>query len=165
MIRHTLQAWDRGGAAIHPEHLLEGKEVTKSPLKRHPIGTGPYKFKEWVTGEKIILDANPDYFDGRPYISRTLTRIIPDSATMFLELKADRIDEMALSPLQYTRQTDTPWFRDNFTKYKYLGFGVQLPGLQPSRTPNSRIKRVRQAITMAIDREGIVQGILLGFAR
>jgi peptide/nickel transport system substrate-binding protein len=154
----ALGSW---GQAVHPRHLLEGKEVTESPLKRHPIGTGPYKFREWKTGEKIMLDANPDYCEGKPYISRTMTRIIPDPATMFLELKASRIDMMSLSPLQYTRQTATTWFNENFQKYKYLQFGYTYMGynLQDSKFKD---KRIRQAITMAIDRKGIVEGILLG---
>ena len=76
----------------------------------------------YKTGEKIVVDANPDYFAGRPYISRVLTRVIPDLATMFLELKAGRIDQMGLTPLQYTRQTNSREFEKNFRKYKYLSF-------------------------------------------
>ncbi|MCJ7795932.1 MAG: ABC transporter substrate-binding protein, partial [Thermoleophilia bacterium] len=48
----ALMSWSVG---ILPKHLLAGKEITTSPLGRHPIGTGPYKFKEWVTGQKIVL--------------------------------------------------------------------------------------------------------------
>jgi peptide/nickel transport system substrate-binding protein len=144
-----------------PSHLLEGTKITESPMKREPIGTGPYKFHEWKTGEKIVVDANPDCFDGRPYISRVLTRIIPDLATMFLELKAGRIDQMGLTPLQYARQTNTKWFTDNFTKYKYLSFGYAYLGynLQDWKFKD---KRVRQALTTAINRESLIQGVLLG---
>ena len=81
----ALMSW---GAAILPKHLLDGKDITKSPLTRHPIGTGPYKFKEWVTGTKIVLVSNPDYYEGRPYLDGYIMRIIPDTATMFLELRA-----------------------------------------------------------------------------
>ena len=84
----ALISW---GSAILPRHLLAGKDITKSPLKRHPIGTGPYMFKEWIAGQKIVLVSNPDYFEGRPYIDGYITRIIPDTATMFLELRAQGI--------------------------------------------------------------------------
>ncbi len=154
----ALGSW---GQAVHPRHLLAGTNVVDSPLKRHPIGTGPYKFKEWNTGEKIVLDANSDYFDGKPYISRTMTRIIPDPATMFLELKSGRIDMMGLSPFQYTRQTSTQWFGDHYKKYKYLATGYTYLGYN-LQNEKFKDKRVRQAITMAIDREGIVEGVLLG---
>jgi len=154
----ALASWGQG---MLPVHLLEGEEITKSPLKREPVGTGPFRFREWKTGEKIIVDANPDYFDGRPYISRVLTRTIPDLATMFLELKATRIDQMALTPLQYTRQTDTKWFQENFNKYKYLSFGYTYLGYN-LKDWKFQDRRVRQALTLAINRESIVQGVLLG---
>src|SRR3972149_1869304 len=63
----ALASW---GPAILPTHLLEGKAIAKSDLARHPIGTGPYKFVEWKTGEKIVLEANPEYWEGKPYIER-----------------------------------------------------------------------------------------------
>jgi len=59
----ALYAWL---SDIVPKHLLEGKEVKDSPLARHPIGTGPYKFVSWKAGTSSVLKSNPDYFDGRP---------------------------------------------------------------------------------------------------
>jgi peptide/nickel transport system substrate-binding protein len=154
----ALGSWT---TSILPAHLLEGKDITKSPLKREPIGTGPYKFVEWKTGEKIVVDANKDYFAGRPYISRVLTRIIPDPATMFLELKAGRVDQMGLSPLQFSRQSTGKWWEENFRKYKYLAFGYTYLGYN-LKDWRFQDKRVRQALTSAINRESIVQGVLLG---
>jgi len=154
----ALGSW---GAGVLPRHLLEGTDITQSPLKRNPIGTGPFRFKEWATGEKIVVDAYDDYYDGRPYISRVLTRIIPDLATMFLELKAGRIDQMGLSPLQFTRQTETKQFKENFNKYKYLSFGYTYLGYN-LKDWRFQDKRVRQALTTAINRDSIVQGVLLG---
>jgi len=154
----ALGSW---GQDMLPAHLLEGEDITKSPLKRMPVGTGPYQFKQWTTQEKIIVDAYPDYYDGRPYISRVLTRVIPDLATMFLELKAGRIDQMGLTPLQYTRQTDTKWFRENFHKYKYLSRSYTYLGYN-LKDWRFQDRRVRQALTMAINRESIVEGVLLG---
>ena len=90
----ALGSW---GQSMLPAHLLEGKDVNQSPLRRNPIGTGPYKFAEWKTGERIVVDSYHDYFEGRPYIDRVMTRVIPDLATMFLELKAGRLDLMSLS--------------------------------------------------------------------
>jgi len=84
---------------ILPSHLLEGKDITESPLGRHPIGTGAYKFKEWKTGEKLVFDANPDYFEGKPGISRVIIRIIPDPTAIFMNLKAGEVDKASVSPL------------------------------------------------------------------
>ncbi len=157
----ALGSW---GQAMHPAHLLEGKDVNQSPLRRNPIGTGPYKFAEWKTGERIVVDSYHDYFEGRPYIDRVMTRVIPDPATMFLELKAGRLDWMGLSPLQYKRQTDTPWFKENFVRYKYLAFGYTYLGYN-LKDWKFQDKKVRQALTTAIDRDSIVQGVLLGLGQ
>jgi peptide/nickel transport system substrate-binding protein len=157
----ALGSWAQ---AMHPAHLLEGKDVTKSPLKRDPIGTGPYRFVEWKIQERIILDSNHDYFEGRPYIDRVMTRVIPDLATMFLELKAGRLDWTGLTPLQYRRQTTTKWFDENFVKYKYVGFNYVYLGYN---LLNSKFedKKVRQALTTAINRDSIIEGVLLGLGK
>ena len=147
--------------SILPKHLLEGQDITKSPLIRHPIGTGPYKFKEWISGQKIVLEYNPDYFEGRPYINWHITRVIPDMATMFLELKAGGIDYMGLTPLQYRRQTETKWFKKHFKKYRYLSASYTYLGYN-LRHPFFKDKRVRQALSYAINKKEIIEGVLLG---
>ncbi|MEA2014837.1 MAG: peptide-binding protein [Thermodesulfobacteriota bacterium] len=157
----ALMSW---GASVLPRHLLEGKDVTKTPLARHPIGTGPYMFKEWKAGQKIVLLSNPDYFEGRPCIDGYIMRIIPDMATMFLELRAKGIDRMGLTPLQYTRQTENNLFRGNFKKYRYLSFSYTYLGYN-LENPLFRDRRVRQAISYAIDKGEIVEGVLLGLGQ
>jgi len=157
----ALISWS---SAILPKHLLAGKDITKSPLSRHPVGTGPYKFKEWVAGQKIVLVSNEDYFDGRPYIDGRISRIIPDMATMFLELRAQNIGMMGLTPLQYTRQTDNNLFKENFNKYRYLSFAYTYMGYNLTN-PLFTDKRVRQAISYAINKEEIVSGVLLGLGK
>jgi len=157
----ALGSW---GSAILPKHLLTGTPITKSPLSRHPIGTGPYIFDKWITGEKIVLHANPNYFEGRPYIDRYIYRIIPDMATMFMELQNGTIDEMGLTPLQYKRQTNTPFFKKNFRKYKYLSFSYTYLGYN-LKEPLFKDKRVRQAISYAIDKKEIVEGVLFGLGK
>jgi len=154
----ALISW---ASSILPKHLLEGKDITKSPLSRHPIGTGPYMFKEWVTGQKIALVSNPDYFEGRPYIDGYIMRVIPDMATMFLELRAKGIDRMNLTPLQYTRQTENSLFRKNYNKYRYLSFGYSYLGYN-LENPIFQDRRVRQAISHAINKEEIIDGVMLG---
>ena len=157
----ALISWS---SAILPRHLLAGKDITKSPLSRHPIGTGPYKFKEWVAAQKIVMVSNENYFDGRPYIDGRITRIIPDMATMFLELRAQNIDMMGLTPLQYTRQTDSPLFKEKFDKYRYLSFAYTYLGYNLTN-PLFTDKRVRQAISYAINKDEIVSGVLLGLGK
>jgi peptide/nickel transport system substrate-binding protein len=155
----ALLSW---ATAIHPRHLLEGTDILRSPLSRSPVGTGPYRFGEWVSGEKIVLEANPDYFEGPPYIRRVVYRIIPDVSTQFLELQTGSLDFMGLTPLQFDRQTDTLAFRRNYNKYQYLSFGYTYLGYN-LRRPLFADKRVRQALAYAIDEQELIDGVLLGY--
>lgn len=157
----ALISWSN---AVLPRHLLEGKDITKSPLARHPIGTGPYKFKEWIAGQKIVLVSNPDYFEGRPYLDGRITRIIPDPATMFLELRARNLDMMGLTPLQYTRQTEASLFKNHFNKYRYLSFSYTYLGYN-LKNPLFADKRIRQSISYAIKKDEIISGVLLGLGK
>jgi peptide/nickel transport system substrate-binding protein len=154
----ALISW---GASIMPRHLLEGKDITTSPLGRAPVGTGPYKFKEWVTADRIALTSNHDYFEGRPYVDRRIFRVIPDSATIFLELKNSGVDMSGLTPLQYAKQTEYPKFRQQFNKFKYLSFSYVYLGYNLKHS-FFKDKRVRQALSYAINKEEIIDGILLG---
>ncbi len=154
----ALGSW---GVSILPKHLLEGKEITQSPLSRHPVGTGPYRFVEWKPGEKVVLEANADYFEGRPYIKRVVYRIVPDQSTQFMELRSGGLDFMNLTPIQYRTQTDTLAFRRLFAKYRYLAFNYTYLGYNLER-PLFRDRRVRQALSYAIDKQEIIDGVLLG---
>lgn len=154
----ALVSWS---VAIMPRHLLEGQDITRSPLTRKPVGTGPFVFKEWIAGDRVVLEANDNYWDGRPYIDKYIMRIIPDMATTFLELKRYSIDMMGLTPLQFVRQTDYPTFNREFNKYQYLAFSYVYVGYNLKHTL-FRDKRVRQALSHAIDRREIIEGILLG---
>jgi len=155
----ALLSW---ATMIHPRHLLEGQDVTKSSLARKPIGTGPYRFSEWISGEKIVLESNPDYFEGQPFIKRVVYRIIPDISTQFLELQTGSLDYMGLSPLQFDRQTDTPAFRRLYNKYSYLSFGYSYLGYN-LRRPMFQDKRVRQALSYAINKQELIDGVLMGY--
>jgi peptide/nickel transport system substrate-binding protein len=157
----ALESW---GLSILPEHLLKNRDIVKSELSRHPIGTGPYIFESWETGAKIVLKSNHKYFEGRPYIDSYVYRIIPDSATMFLELQSGTIDRMGLTPLQYQRQTETPYFKSNFTKYRYVSFAYTYLGYN-LKNPLFSDKLVRQAISYAIDKQELIDVVLMGLGQ
>jgi peptide/nickel transport system substrate-binding protein len=162
----ALLSW---GIWILPRHILEaawkgGVDLRTTRQNRHPIGSGPYRFVEWKTGEKVVLERNPDYFEGRPYLKRVVYRIIPDQSTIFLELKATNIDMAALTPIQFRRQTDYPAFRKSFNRYQYLSNGYAYLGFN-LLDPRFQDKRVRQAMAHAIDKREIIEGVLLGLGR
>ncbi len=157
----ALESWAIG---MLPKHILVEKDINTDPFNRNPVGTGPYKFREWVAGQKIVLDANDHYFEGRPHIDQVIYRIIPDSSTMFQELLSGGIDMMGLNPLQYLRKSETRRIKENYRKFRYPANGFTYLGYN-LRNPLFADKHVRQALAYAIDRQAIIDGIVLGLGR
>jgi peptide/nickel transport system substrate-binding protein len=155
----ALESW---GMGILPKHILENKDITTEYYSRNPIGTGPYRLREWVTGQKIVLEANESYYEGRPGIDKFIARVIPDTATMFLELKFGGIDFMGITPPQYKLQANKKIFNQYFNKFRYPAFGYTYLGYN-LLDPKFSDRRVRQAITHAINKKDIIAGVLLGY--
>lgn len=157
----ALVSWT--GLSILPKHIFEHENIMDTKLSRSPTVTiGPYMLKDWQSQQSITLQSNPEYFDGPVWISERITRIIPDQATQFLELTAGKIDQADLTPMQYTRQFENNSFlKENYNRYKYLGFGYTYLGFNLKRKPFDN-KLVREAIAYAIDREEILKGVQFG---
>ena len=154
----AMESWMMG---VIPKHLLEHEDLNTTTFLRHPVGSGPYRFVRWKTGELIELAANPDYFEHRPYIDRYLYRIIPDQATLFLELLTGGVDEAGLSPLQYRRQTSGAFIQRAYRKFRYPSFGFTYLGYN-LHDPRFADVRVRRALNLAIDKQAILDGVLFG---
>ena len=106
---------------VIPEHLFRDEEdIRSSVYARAPIGTGPYRFTRWESGQFMVLEANEDYFEHAPHIKRYVYRIIPDQSVEFLELLSGGIDSMSLNPYQYMYRSDTQEFEERIEKYLYL---------------------------------------------
>lgn len=157
----ALESWAMG---MIPRHILNGKDLNNDPFNRNPVGTGPYRFKEWVSGQKIVLVANDAYFEGRPNIDQYIFRIIPDNSTMFQELLSGGVDMMGLNPLQYLRKSESRRIKENYVKFRYPANGYTYLGYNLSN-PLFADKKVRQALAHAIDRQSIIDGVLLGIGR
>jgi peptide/nickel transport system substrate-binding protein len=161
----ALSSWSMW---VLPKHLLEpwvkqGK-LREAPQNGNPVGTGAYRFKEWKSGEKVVLVANSDYHEGRPYLSRVVYRIIPSQGTIFLELKAKGVDLASLTAIQYARQIDYPAFRKAYKKYRYPSSGYTYFGFN-LRDPRFADRRVRHAFAHAINKQELINGVVMGFAR
>ncbi|HZP36148.1 MAG TPA: peptide-binding protein [Methylomirabilota bacterium] len=162
----AVETW---GTYILPKHLLqsfaEAGTLRESPQNSHPVGTGPYRFQEWKPGEKVVLLANPDYYEGRPYLSRVVYRVIPSQATIFLELKARGVDYVStLTGIQYARQTEYPAFRKAYHKYRYPASDYTFLGFN-LKDPRFADRRVRRAFAHAINKQELIDGVRLGLAR
>jgi len=78
---------------IAPKHLLKGQELQSAATNYHPIGTGPFRFKSWdKTTNQIELQANPNYFEGRPYLDTIVVKTYPDNTSLWSGLMRGEVD-------------------------------------------------------------------------
>ncbi len=156
----ALDSW----ASLHvlPKHILQGQDINNTDFARHPVGSHYYQLASWKNGESISLVRNPNATQGPPRIERLMSRIIPDKAAQFLELMADNIDSMGLNSVQYARIFPArPELNQQFNLYKELGNSYTYLGFNLKRKPFDDV-RVRKAFNYAIDKQEIIDGVLLG---
>jgi peptide/nickel transport system substrate-binding protein len=76
---------------ILPKHLYEGTDWSENPHNLSPIGSGPFRFEQWVPGDRIELVSNDDYFGEGPYLDRITYRIIPDRDEAFAAMESGEV--------------------------------------------------------------------------
>lgn len=156
----ALDSW--AGLQILPKHILQGQDINTTAFARHPVGSSYYKLDQWLNGERISLVRNPYATAGQANIQRLVSRFIPDVASQFLELLADNIDYMSLNPIQYARIFPArPDLNKKIALYKELGNSYTYLGFNLKHKPFDDV-RVRKAINYAIDKQEIIDGVLLG---
>ncbi|MDD2828014.1 MAG: peptide-binding protein [Sulfuricurvum sp.] len=157
----ALEVWMMG---IVPKHILEKEgDIMGSSFNTHPIGTGPFVLTKLEFSKQIELDSNPSYFEHKPKIDKIIFHVISDPMTRFLMLKNGEIDIDGLEPMQYERQIDRE-FHKQFNhlelpshSYTYLGFNLRLKKFQDPR--------VREALSLAINRQELVDILFLNHGR
>lgn len=147
-----------GGMNLWPKHPFEGMEfidISTSPLVREGvIGSGPFKMGEFVPDQYYVLEANEDYFKGRPHLDRLIFRI--GLTTVAAWMPGLESGEIQIGDMVNGLDRERALENDNLTVV-----GAPLPGAM-SIWPNHKNfedKRVLQALIYAIDREAITQGI------
>ena len=163
------QALDGFWWAPLPKHLLEGvapAELSQHPFNRRPVGSGPFTFVEWRPNQSLTLQANPQFpagLGGPPNLQRVVWRVVPEATTMVTELLSGSTDAIGYTLLP-----------DQAVQIRaQQGQGVELRH-HPSREftfvawnntrPLFADAAVRRALTLALNREEIITGLLQGFA-
>jgi len=152
----ALQAFTMG---IIPKHLLEGQDINVAPFNHRPIGTGPFVFREWVPDVHIIVDRNERYFGNVPYLNSIKWRIIPDDEVRLMELEAGGIDLAGIPPHHYRRMLGVR----HITVHRFPGLSFNYFGWN-ERLPKFDDDRVRNALTLALDRATMAKAIYEGLA-
>lgn len=162
-----LLALNRGEAQVLPRHLYEGTDLLRNPKNVRPVGTGPFRFKEWVRGERIVLERNPDYWDaGKPYLDGVVFRVIPDAATRAAALERGDVqygNASPIGPVDLQRFEKLPGLRVETRGYEYWGTSLMLEF--NLRNPQLQDVRVRRAIAHAIDLPSLVRVVYRGFGK
>jgi ABC-type transport system substrate-binding protein len=164
----AIGTWAMG---ILPEHLLNAEALRKEALRlgkdpetfsmrqsafnRHPIGCGPFLFREWKSDQFITLDRFDGYWEGPPNYKKYVFRVIPDLLTQEMEFYAGTIDSYGVQPHQVKRLKEDLRFQ-SFSGpsfgYTYIGYNM--------RRPPFNDRRVRQALSMAIDLDKIIKFVI-----
>ena len=142
-----------GFAKVVPREVVEN---LGDGFGQHPVGTGPFKFEEWARDKHIILDANPDYFEGRPKLDQLVYRIFMGEPLdqMFAEFERGNLEDSGIP----TRERPNLL---NGRKYQFIRrpiLGLSFLGINTTKKPLDD-PRIRQAINYAIDRRTIMHDI------
>ena len=134
---------------------------------RSPLGVGPFKFKEWVTGDKLVLERNPDFAwgpehasDDPPYVEFLEFRILPEYATRLLGLESGEVDFANVDPRDVERLQGA----DQLDMLAGLSTGAGDFLFTNTTIPPFDDLRVRQAFSLALDREVLVKVSMMGHA-
>lgn len=129
-------------------------EEDEEGYARNPIGTGPYKFIEWSTGEKIEVTAFDDYYRGRASIDGITFKIMNDTSTAAIALERGELDILPRAALtdknSLTENENIEWYETDLAGSTFVIFNYQ-------NGPFSK-REVRQAVGYAIDKEAMLQG-------
>jgi ABC-type transport system substrate-binding protein len=166
----AFATWSMG---ILPAHLLNDRALAReaaekgvpadtftmrqSRFSRHPVGCGPFVFKEWKSDQYVRLIRFDDYWEGAPNYREYVMRIIPDSLTQEMEFYAGTVDDYSVLPHQVERLSKDK----RFQHFSGTAFGYTYIGYNMRRKPFDD-PRVRRALGMAIDTQKIIDYILYG---
>jgi peptide/nickel transport system substrate-binding protein len=163
--RYPYQLSDAVEGGILPEHVF-GKipfdQWTTHDWSAHSIGSGPFLLQSHRPAVETVLVRNPRYFEaGLPYLDRVVVRYVPDISNLLTQLLAGDIDYLeGVSPRDAARLSSNA----ELTLLAFDAPGYDYIGWNELRSPFD-VPEVRRALTLAIDREALVQDLLFGFGR
>jgi peptide/nickel transport system substrate-binding protein len=146
---------------ILPKHLLDSipsEEMESAAFNRAPVGNGPFRFVRWRQNEETVFEANLDFADGRPRLDRIVFRVIPDQTaieTAFLSGQIDFVERLRFESVGRLRKDPKVQVLTYLQRgYTYIAWNQRLPLFAEPE--------VRRALTLAIDRQGLVDAVAFG---
>ncbi len=146
--------------AITPFSIVSPTAVKESGDKysSNPVGTGAFKFVRWDRKDKIVLEANENYWDGRPNLDRVIFRSIPDNSVRLIELQ-----QGSLHAMEFPNPDDLQQIKDddNIELLSKPGMSIGYLAMNMDKSPFDNHK-VRLAINHAIDKSAIIEHLYQG---
>ncbi len=154
----------KDGTKIDQDSL--GLEFNNHWASRKPIGTGPYRFVKFKKGSQVVLESADQYWGRQPAIDKIVFEIVKKAQPAFLQLKADKLDFTSLNPPLYKEQikqagSDSPFKKGELEYEKVDQFVYYYVGWNSEKALFSD-KRVRRAMTHALNRRELLENVLHG---
>ncbi|MBN2018650.1 MAG: hypothetical protein JW749_00310 [Sedimentisphaerales bacterium] len=155
--------WDIG---IYPKHVYQFKDAKEFNQRvSEPVGSGPYVFERWDFGSQIVLRRNENYWGPKPKIKKVVYKFVTNPIAAIQALKAHQVDLVIIhDPGQFADLAADEEFNKEFNCLPYWASGDPFYFIGwNADTPYFSDVRVRQAMTLAINREQIVSKLLKGY--
>jgi len=155
--------------SILPKHIWETmtRDQVMEFKNENPIGTGPFKFSEWKTGEYAKVVVNENYWKGRPYIDAVIFKHYDSMDAVVLGLRAGEIDTVGISTLfppvvkELEQDPQIKVVASTHLRWNYIGFNCNETG---TGNPTLRDSKVRLALRYTVDKDTYVRLAFLGYA-
>ncbi len=148
-----------GGVMVPPQYI---KEKGDEYFSQHPVGTGPFKFVSWQKDNQVVMEANPDYWGGKPKVDRLVFRAIPNAADTLAALRTGEVDIAANITADAADQLQGVSDRKVVSGPGIRTYYLEIDTRQAGPLAD---KRVRQAMNYAVDVDTLVKTVLGGHAR
>src|SRR5262249_19449654 len=149
---------------VLPEKRFAGKDFVKAKENRAPLANGPYRLVSWKAQDSIVLERNPRYFGPPGHFERVVLRILPESSVAFQALLSGDLDETLIEESLRERAARDPAFAECCRVVEFYNLDYNYIAVN-NRAPFFSDARVRRALTMLLDRAGIVRSIFRNSAR
>lgn len=139
------------GSIISPKSIIENSDK----IGQNPVGTGPFVFESWKSGEEIAIKKNKDYWGNKPKIDGVVFKVVPEDATRIAMIETGEAHVTDQVPVTEIERIDAS---DTMDLYRTDGLAVEYLSFNTKKKPFDDI-RVRKAVAHAIEVDAIIKGV------
>lgn len=152
---------DKLTVGIVPKHAFkDGEDINNSEFNHKPIGTGPYKMDKWEKGKSMTMTSFKDFYGTTPKIEKVIFKFIPEGSVRALQLKSGEVDVALLEPSDAKEMKEAENVELHVTPtadYRCMMYNL--------RKDLWKDVQLRKALNHAVDRNALVDGILIGYGK